>query len=330
MNARGEVAWIRTDAEFNPGNSGGMLVDRRGRLVAIPTAVVSGDETLEPIELARPAERIPQSWLDALAQGPLDDVQITGIQTLTSGEEAIATAVGDAGGLDTEPEIHFFALPEGRPATVRATPAVPIALVSERGIVREGRGQLALSPYDPPRAMLAVLLPRPSEGAPTEARLRFDVAGAGPAPLTGGLGAPSTGAMPYGVAGSGVGVGSPGVYGGGVYGSRAAAGIAARGVVVDGRTGRPVPAVVLVARPGVDPTAAAEAFLSGRLLPQQLESMLLARAQSDATGVYELRGLVPGTFATLVVANGYRPTLVQLTVPASVPLMTLSPIQVFP
>jgi len=34
-----EVSWIRTDAEFNPGNSGGMLVDRQGRLVAIPTAV---------------------------------------------------------------------------------------------------------------------------------------------------------------------------------------------------------------------------------------------------------------------------------------------------
>src|SRR5690606_27945696 len=47
MNTRGEVAWIRSDAEFNPGNSGGMLVDRRGRLVAVPTAVVSGRDTLE-------------------------------------------------------------------------------------------------------------------------------------------------------------------------------------------------------------------------------------------------------------------------------------------
>jgi serine protease Do len=333
MNARGEVAWIRTDAEFNPGNSGGMLVDRRGRLVAVPTAVVSGDETLEPIELARPAERIPRAWLDALARGTIDDVRITGVDTLASGAEATATAVGDAGGLDTEPEIHFFALPEGRPATVSTTPAVPVALVSERGIVREGRGQLALSAHDPPNAMVAVLLPRPADGAPTEARLRVDVA----APMAGGLGVrtpegvPPTGVPPTGVAPPyGGGAYGAGAYGGGVYGSRAAAGIIARGVVVDGRTGRPVPAVVLVARPGVDPTSAADLFLSGRLLPQQLESMLLTRGQSDPSGAYELRGLVPGTFATLVVAQGYRPTLVQVTIPASVPLMTLSPIQVFP
>jgi hypothetical protein len=52
MNTRDEVAWIRTDAEFNPGNSGGMLLDRRGRLVAVPTAV-----------LLRPrAPSSPSSW----------------------------------------------------------------------------------------------------------------------------------------------------------------------------------------------------------------------------------------------------------------------------
>jgi serine protease Do len=325
MNARGEVAWIRTDAEFNPGNSGGMLVDRRGRLVGVPTAVVRGEETLEPIELARPAERIPRDWLDALARGHLDDVQITGVGTLENGTEATAVAVGDAGGLDTEPEIHFFALPEGRPATVRTTPAFPIALVSERGILREGRGQLALSPFDPPSAMIAVLLPRPADGTATEARLRVDVAAPTVAGGPGVAAAPGTAdrlgsTMPYG----------PGPYSGGVYGSRAVAGITARGVVMDGRSGRPVQAVVLVLRPGVDPSAAAELFLSGRLLPQQLELMLLARGESDASGAYELRGLVPGSFATLVVANGYRPTLVQVTISTSVPLVTLSPIQVFP
>jgi serine protease Do len=338
MNARGEVAWIRTDAEFNPGNSGGMLVDRRGRLVAVPTAVVSGDETLEPIELARPAERIPPAWIDALSRGHLDDVQITGIGTLASGAEATASAFGDAGGLDTEPEIQFFTLPEGRPALVQTTPAVPIAIVSERGVVREGRGQLAVSPYDPPSAMLAVLLPRPTEGTPTEARLRFESAPAGVA--QGGV-APG-GVAPGGVAPGGVAPGAlpggttpggaygAGTYGGGVYGSRAAAGISARGTVVDGRTGQPVQALVLVARPGVDPASAATLFMSGRLLPQQLDSMLLTRAQSDPRGAYELRGLVPGSFSTLVIAQGYRPTLVQVTIPSSVPVMTLSPIQVFP
>ncbi len=69
MNARQEVAWLRTDARFNRGNSGGMLVDSEGNLVAVPTAVVSGragEALLEPIELARPVERIPRQWMEEL------------------------------------------------------------------------------------------------------------------------------------------------------------------------------------------------------------------------------------------------------------------------
>ncbi|MFO0713304.1 MAG: serine protease [Sandaracinus sp.] len=347
MNARNQVAWIRTDAEFNPGNSGGMLVDRRGRLVAVPTAVVSGDETLEPIELARPVERVPQDWLDALARGPIDDVLVTGIGTLTAGTEATATAVGDAGGLDTEPEIHFFAIPPSRPASIRTSPAVPIALVNESGVVREGRGQLSLTPYDPPGLMLAVLLPRPTDGAASEARIVFEDAsprvamGTDPRAPGAGAGAgaygPGTTGGVYGAPGtaSAGGVyGAPGGTSGGVYGAPGSgalpsAGIVARGTVVDARSGRPVSALVLVARPGVDPASAAGLLVSGQILPQQLESMLLTRGESGPTGAFELRGLVPGTFATLVVAQGYRPTLVQLTIPAGAPQLTLSPLQVF-
>ncbi|MBN8612630.1 MAG: trypsin-like peptidase domain-containing protein [Deltaproteobacteria bacterium] len=336
MNARNEVAWIRTDAEFNPGNSGGMLVDRRGRLVAVPTAVVSGDETLEPIELARPAERIPQAWLDALSRGSIDDVLVTGITPLVSGGAATASAVGDSGGLDDEPEIQFFSLPASRPATVRATPAVPIALVSASGIVREARGQISITQYDPPNTMLAVLLPRPTDGSATEARLSFDDAapavatapGIGPGSAPGGYAGAPGGAY-AGAPGGGYG-GAPGTASGGAYaGGGYAASVSARGTVVDGRTGRPVSAFVLVARPGVDPAQAANLFVSGQILPQQLESMLLTRAEAGPTGAFELRGLMAGTFSTLVVARGYRPTLVQITIPAGAPQLTLSPLTVF-
>lgn len=348
MNARNEVAWIRTDAEFNPGNSGGMLVDRRGRLVAVPTAVVSGEETLEPIELARPTERIPQPWLDQLARGHIDDVAISGVTSLGSAG-ATASAIGDAGGLDGEPEIQFFSLPASRPALVRASPAVPLAIVSERGILREARGQLALSPSDPAGVMLAVLLPRPTDGTATEARLTFDDGSgriaAGPGV---GLQPPSTPTYPPGTQPPGTPPGTyvqpgtqqpgttlpstiaPDTYGGAYSGAPAGtASIVARGTVVDGRNGRPVSALVLVARPGVDPASAANLLMTGQILPQQLESMLLTRAQSSPSGAYELRDLVPGTFATLIVAQGYRPTLVQLTIPAGAPQLTLSPLSVF-
>ena len=345
MNARGEVAWIRTDAEFNPGNSGGMLVDRRGRLVAVPTAVVSGDETLEPIELARPAERIPQAWLDALGRGHLDDVLVSGITTLAPGADATASAIGDSGGLDDEPEIQFFSLPAARPALVRTTPAIPLALVNEQGIVREARGQLSIAPSDPPNAMLAVLLPRPADGQTSEAVVSFQssglVSGAGPGPAIAQApagpygptvpgGAYTTGGGPSGgVYGASGGGGGGGVYGapGGAY--VPAGTVVARGTVVDGRTGRPVSALVLVARPGVDPAAAATMLMSGQILPQQLESMLLTRGESSPAGVFELRGLVPGSFSTLVVAQGYRPTLVQLNIPAGSPQLSLSPLTVF-
>ncbi len=337
MNSRNEVAWIRTDAEFNPGNSGGMLVDRRGRLVAVPTAVVSGEDTLEPIELARPAERIPQAWLDALARGDLDDVTVSGISTLSAESDATASAIGDSGGLDGEPEIQFFALPATRPAMVRATPAVPIALVNETGILREARGQLSITAQDPPGAMLAVLLPRPADGTASEARLTFEGAAARVATGPGGAGYAPGGAYAPGTAyAPGAGYAPPtdgrtgGVYGApGGGGYVVGAGVSARGTVIDGRTGRPVAALVLVARPGVDPTNAAALLMSGQILPQQLESMLLTHAQSGPAGTFELRGLVPGTFSTLVVAQGYRPTLVQLTIPAGAPALTLSPLNVF-
>lgn len=326
MNTRGEVAWIRTDAEFNPGNSGGMLVDRRGRLVAVPTAVLSGDDTLEPIELARPAERIPQAWIEALGRGPLDDVVVTGITSITAGTDAVASAVGDSGGLDDEPEIQFFSLPAGlRPAFLRASPAVPMALVGERGIVREGRGQLPITGSDPGNVLLAVLLPRAVDGQASEAVVSFQSASspglvAAQGDGSGGLRAPG------GLQRPGAAVAPGAAYpGGGGYPS----GISARGTVIDGRSGRPVSALVLVARPGVDPAAAAALLMSGRILPQQLESMLMTQAQSSPYGAFELRGLAPGSFSTLVVADGYRPTLVQLNIPAGSPQLTLSPLTVF-
>jgi S1-C subfamily serine protease len=62
-NDADEVAWLRTDTEFNPGNSGGALIDDRCRLVGIPTAI---SNSVEPIEFVRPATRVPAEWLAAL------------------------------------------------------------------------------------------------------------------------------------------------------------------------------------------------------------------------------------------------------------------------
>jgi hypothetical protein len=163
MNSREQVAWIRTDAEFNPGNSGGMLVDRQGRLVAVPTAVLSGRGTLEPIELARPVERIPEGWRRSLRHGHIDDVIVDGVPPLTVGQELVDEATGDGNAFD-RPEMHFYQVPADRPLRISVSPGLAVGLLSPSGdVVREGRGEIDVQPSDPRDLLLAVLIPPRSE-----------------------------------------------------------------------------------------------------------------------------------------------------------------------
>ncbi|HEY8432132.1 MAG TPA: serine protease, partial [Sandaracinaceae bacterium] len=163
LNSREQVAWIRTDAEFNPGNSGGMLLDRQGRLVAIPTAVLSGHGTLEPIELARPVERIPEEWTRALRRGHIDDVIVEGVPMLTVGTELEDFAVGDGNAFD-RPEMHYYRLPAQRPLRVRVSPALPIGLMTPQGhVVREARGEVEVRSTDPAELFIGVLIPPRAE-----------------------------------------------------------------------------------------------------------------------------------------------------------------------
>lgn len=54
-------AMIQTDAALNPGNSGGMLIDGRGRLVGIPTQIESNDRTSSGIGFAVSVETLLRS-----------------------------------------------------------------------------------------------------------------------------------------------------------------------------------------------------------------------------------------------------------------------------
>ena len=46
--------WIKTDAEVNPGNSGGMAINSRGELIGVPTQVFFGTEVTGKISEVRP------------------------------------------------------------------------------------------------------------------------------------------------------------------------------------------------------------------------------------------------------------------------------------
>ncbi|MCB9596734.1 MAG: trypsin-like peptidase domain-containing protein [Sandaracinaceae bacterium] len=181
MNSRDQVAWIRTDAEFNPGNSGGMLLDRQGRLVAVPTAVMSGRGTLEPIELARPVERVPSEWRRDLRRGHLEDTVIEGIPELAMGDTA-HEAVGDSSTFD-RPEMHYFRLPTQRPLRIEVSPALTIGLLAENGfVVREGQGEISIQASDPQNMVLGMMIPARQEsgGGTLAIRIRTRAGRTGP------------------------------------------------------------------------------------------------------------------------------------------------------
>ena len=170
QNDAGETAWLRTDTEFNPGNSGGALIDRECRLVGVPTAV---SENVEPIELARPALRIPAAWRAALASGAdLARAPTEGIGTLTSLTELVDAHFGDNSGRTGEH--RYYALPRVRPAVVSVSPRLTVRAIGGGGrLLRGGEGQVLITASDPQSTLVYVFVPRSQTGVSPVVRLRY-------------------------------------------------------------------------------------------------------------------------------------------------------------
>ena len=56
-------AWIKTDAWVAAGHSGGPVVDRQGKLVAVAAATLGRTESLG---LCVPVDRIPKAWREQI------------------------------------------------------------------------------------------------------------------------------------------------------------------------------------------------------------------------------------------------------------------------
>ena len=360
LNAREEVAWLRTDAEFNPGNSGGMLVDAECRLVAVPTAVVHGQRTLEPIELARPAERVPAAWRAALRRGHLDTMVIDGVPTLSTEQPVLDAFAGDVGGLSGT-EIHYYMLPDAmRPSRVRANVAtLPLALADRSGrIIRQGRGVLEIGPSDPPNLLVAAVVEDASERAlAVELRLergqappQQQMVATGPSvtyvPQASNVPQPGSPNAPNPFAGQAVGPGTtvvpapgatavpqPGstvVAPPGRPGQPAVGHATIRGSIIEVGTGRAVPgAMLLVGRPGVDLIRHVSDYVARRITEEQFFAMLVGYGRTDATGRYEVSGLVPRTaYPAASFATGYQPVNLRISVGIEGSIIELSPIPI--
>ena len=69
-DADGVYEWIKTDTEVNPGNSGGLAIDRNGDFVGVPTAGYSRADVAGKISLVRPGVLALQFYDNAaLGQG---------------------------------------------------------------------------------------------------------------------------------------------------------------------------------------------------------------------------------------------------------------------
>jgi hypothetical protein len=166
----GEANWMRTDTEFNPGNSGGALIDATCHLLGVPTALSAA---VEPIELARPTTRIPAAWLAALVgPDPLEVQPTEGLREIAVLSGILDRETGDDMGPNRE--IRYYRLPAARPGIATVSPRLVIATMGPGGrVIRESQGQVLVTASDSPTTLIAVVVPRGRDGRTPTVNLRY-------------------------------------------------------------------------------------------------------------------------------------------------------------
>jgi Do/DeqQ family serine protease len=93
INVAGYEDFIQTDAAINPGNSGGALVNERGELVGINTAIYSQSGGYQGIGFAVPSNLARRVMNDLLKYGEVKRGYVGGLQTV-SVTDALAQELG--------------------------------------------------------------------------------------------------------------------------------------------------------------------------------------------------------------------------------------------
>lgn len=105
INGEGTPAFIRVDAEFNPGNSGGGLLNDQGELIGVPTLATRGKDEIAPIRKARPFGAVPVRWISEMKSG-IADIDIP-IAPMVDSQPVHVSSVG-SGFVYKDVELFFF------------------------------------------------------------------------------------------------------------------------------------------------------------------------------------------------------------------------------
>jgi len=307
-NARREVSWIRTDAEFNPGSSGGMLVDTRGELVGVPTSLYRHTKDSEPVEMARPISRIPAHWRTAL-KGEIKDLLVEGVRYLDGKAPLQDTLSGD-GQLFNFADEHRYTLTANRPATIRATSNLHLAILDGHGrLKRQGDGIIQLLEGDDPRATLSVRSHAKLE-KPLSYQLTIkSVIGQQPRLTRASVTTLIQQAQAWKLASSGT--------------------KKVQGKLNNARDDAPIQGVVLVAKPHVDLKSLVEHFQNQHIIADDIKARLLGSVSSDAQGNFTIEGLPDGERLNgIALQEGFHPAPFTIRLRKTDPATTtLYPIQ---
>lgn len=130
------VDYIQTDAAINPGNSGGPLLNARGEVIGMNTAIIRGAQGLGFAIPIRTAQRIAQ---ELIAKGRVDHPYL-GIQMVTLTpeiRERINTKFGDRINLTTDKGVLLVdVVPRSPAATAGLRPGDIIQTINNRPVTK--------------------------------------------------------------------------------------------------------------------------------------------------------------------------------------------------
>ena len=139
-------AMIQTDAALNPGNSGGMLVDERGRVIGIPTQIESPDRAFSGIGFAVSADAllsslptmlegkdVERSYLGVSLDQSDDRLEVAAVSCGSAADRANVRAGDRLLRINDQPAATFSELVD---ALATVSPGDEITITVQRGLRR--------------------------------------------------------------------------------------------------------------------------------------------------------------------------------------------------